>query len=595
MVIGVHPIGVRQCAERCRGTGYVVVHVVLDLVEAAADLELVPVTGEPGERRAHLIARPVVPRLLEARTAEVHAAAGAPAPASVGRLVLVVGGVERRDVLLPVLVVTDLGLEDHVVAEQAVPVGAEVDATDLRVVAQVGLGHERRVDEVGRVEVARHRGRIPEHAGGHRVAGIDLPGELGGVVVTLPLAQQLVALHQVVVDVEDLVDHLLVEVVRVVGGEVPELVLDQLAAQGEADVVLLVDRLDVAAGLRHQGLGPGRVAGVVDEQVAAQRVAARLGDHVDHAAEGAAVLGLVAAGLDLDLVDEVERDAGPGPALGRVGGVELVDHVAVLERRGTHDRRVALEPIIGDGAAVDRAGGQERHRGEVPSGRQIGQQPLVELRADRGGGDVDDRRLAGDQHRVGEHRGHRHLQRHDLLQGDPEILARDRLEAVEDELGPVGSGWQEHEPELPVGVGLGHARPLQIRGREGDHHPRQHLGALCDYGALNAAAAGLSHCRSSREEAQGDSHDGPFGGSHAGIPPWLFVGFAARAGAPGIVLSSSRVTHPLAPPSRLTALLLALTAWHPPFSGCSRAPVVRHPGGQLVTYPVGRLADCLFV
>jgi hypothetical protein len=72
-----------------------------------------------------------------------------------------------------------------------------------------------------------------------------------------------------------------------------------------------------------------------------QRVRAALGQHVDYAAGGLAVLSLVTAGLDLDLFHEIERRGvaqrpeydrvGPERAIPLVRDVDAVDDVLILE------------------------------------------------------------------------------------------------------------------------------------------------------------------------------------------------------------------------------------------------------------------------
>ena len=68
-------------------------------------------------------------------------------------------------------------------------------------------------------------------------------------------------------------------------------------------------------------------------------VAARLRDDVDDAAERAAVLGLVAARLDLDLLDELVVDGLALDSLEDVRRVDAVDGPLVLGRGRAVDRQ----------------------------------------------------------------------------------------------------------------------------------------------------------------------------------------------------------------------------------------------------------------
>src|SRR6266508_4695823 len=105
----------------------------------------------------------------------------------------------------------------------------------------------------------------------------------------------------------------------VVRGEEPEAVLEEVAAE----VRPVIGRLDVLESAESRGhpavvqesvvcfellLGAEALGSVVGEDVAMKLVATGLGDDVDDAAGGPAKLGLVAAGLDLDLLDELTVD-----------------------------------------------------------------------------------------------------------------------------------------------------------------------------------------------------------------------------------------------------------------------------------------------
>src|SRR5262249_60531895 len=92
---------------------------------------------------------------------------------------------------------------------------------------------------------------------------------------------------------------------------------------------------------------------VVPEEIAVELVATGLGDDVDHAAQRPPVLGLVAAELDLDLLDELVVEGLALVAQLDAGRVDAVDDVLVLERRGAVDR---------DAAGLVRAGSRRASR-----------------------------------------------------------------------------------------------------------------------------------------------------------------------------------------------------------------------------------------
>src|SRR5262249_46362597 len=77
---------------------------------------------------------------------------------------------------------------------------------------------------------------------------------------------------------------------------------------------------------------------VVPEDSAVELVPAGLRDHVDHAAGVATFLGLVAAGLDFDFLNELVVDVFALDALDDVRGVDTVDDETVLGRGRAVDR-----------------------------------------------------------------------------------------------------------------------------------------------------------------------------------------------------------------------------------------------------------------
>jgi hypothetical protein len=75
-------------------------------------------------------------------------------------------------------------------------------------------------------------------------------------------------------------------------------------------------------------------------------IAARLGNHVDDAAGGAPVLGLVAAGLDVDLLDELEVELLALEPVLHARGVDAVDEIRVLRARRAVDGDRVLVGVV---------------------------------------------------------------------------------------------------------------------------------------------------------------------------------------------------------------------------------------------------------
>jgi hypothetical protein len=84
-------------------------------------------------------------------------------------------------------------------------------------------------------------------------------------------------------------------------------------------------------------------------------VAARPGAHIDDPAQGASIFGLVAACLDLDLLDELDIDGLTLDSLQNVGRVDSIDDPQVLRGRGPVDRE--CEGTAQGGAEVKSTSG----------------------------------------------------------------------------------------------------------------------------------------------------------------------------------------------------------------------------------------------
>jgi hypothetical protein len=89
------------------------------------------------------------------------------------------------------------------------------------------------------------------------------------------------------------------------------------------------------------------VVAVADVEGPGEPVAARPGHEVDDAAGREAVLGLEAAGEELDLVDGVEVEVDRGGGHRRIGRVHAVDEVGVLaDRRPDLRLRNRPHPVL---------------------------------------------------------------------------------------------------------------------------------------------------------------------------------------------------------------------------------------------------------
>ena len=293
----------------------------------------------------------------------------------------------------------------------------------------------------------------------------------------------------------------------VVGAEEPEGVLQGETAEREAPVQPVVaghERIELGVlGVLVRGLQ--RVVVVVDEGLAMVLVAARLGDDVDDAARRAAELGLVAAGLDLELLDELV--------------VELLALCAVLDA-ARHDA-VDDEGVFEAGRAVDDDGVGERRgvgvlgrdtRRDLHDGRVVapGRQGLhlatVDVVADR-------RRILLDEGRRPRHddlrRGRRtqlHVVRRRLAEGDRD-RGLDPREALERGRHLVDPGRQKDEAVGPRGIRDARARSLEGHPAGLDRHARQGA-ALFVRDVADDVSGGLSQDERSGEDEKEEGGDG---------------------------------------------------------------------------------------
>ena len=112
-------------------------------------------------------------------------------------------------------------------------------------------------------------------------------------------------------------------------------------------------------------------------------IAARPGHRVDHATGAAAELDRVAAGLDLELVEEREWRSGETLPPIEVGDVEAIDEHRVLGHR-----RAAEGDAAEAGVAADHARRQQRHRSQALVHRHPRQFFAVDVGGRLGGEDI---------------------------------------------------------------------------------------------------------------------------------------------------------------------------------------------------------------
>ena len=154
-----------------------------------------------------------------------------------------------------------------------------------------------------------------------------------------------------------------------VGGEEVRLVLHDRAAERAAVLVALVVLLvgSVARSSRSRSSRSSRVA-EEREPAAAVVVRAALGDDVHHAAVAAAVLGLVALGDEVELLDRLEREELQQAADRVVVVVAAVDLVVDVAAVAAADLRRELRALgrVGVEAEAD-ARDRDRRVGELPA------------------------------------------------------------------------------------------------------------------------------------------------------------------------------------------------------------------------------------
>ena len=277
--------------------------------------------------------------------------------------------------------------QDAVVAHRLVVAAVTVNRAEARRVRALerrrplgAVGAVRRIAEEGRVEPVLCRCLVA-----------DLGGVPVGVTVLVDLAErregetgrrhQLGALHR-----------------RVVGPEEEQAVLEDRPPDRESALSRpRTGRVD--RPVRRSERGPRRLERFrsgVGEHASPELIRPALRDHVDDAAGRLAGLGLEPGGLDLDLLDEVERDpvakrlerhgVRPGGAVAGFRDVHTVDDEVVLEAAAAGDRGVG-----GAGAAPAADAGRDvEDVGELPADREAVQRAAFKPRPRGGRGGVDD-------------------------------------------------------------------------------------------------------------------------------------------------------------------------------------------------------------
>ena len=211
----------------------------------------------------------------------------------------------------------------------------------------------------------------------------------------------------------------------------------------------------------------------IAERGAAEPVAAALGDDVDHAPHRLPVLRLVAAGLHLHFLDEVERRGvaeraeddrvAAQRAVPLIGDVHPVDDVLVVEAGAARDGRVGTA----DAAAAADAGGQIDRVAEAATDGHALQQIAGQHRAGGGGGGVHDHGGTTDFDGLGQ-AAHLHLDRElgCLTEADGHAPDLHDSEALNLGAHVVGARYEEGGLKTPFGVG--HDRTRALRSGHGD-------------------------------------------------------------------------------------------------------------------------------
>ncbi len=286
--------------------------------------------------------------------------------------------------------------------------------------------------------------------------------------------------------------------------EEPELVLEDRPAEGH--LVGGHHLIDVRVARERRQ----RLPAVVDErrpEGPGEAVAARLRDHVDHAALEPAVLRRDVAGRDLGLLHGVLDVERTGLLAQVLVHVDAVDQVEVVVGQRARDHDVAAGAVADRGRRHDRRGVQRAPPRDVLDGRRL----------ERGRHRRRHRRLGGGaRHRDRlRHGGHRQLHVHregiGHLQADRLF---DRRETLELEGHRVVTRGQERDDVVAVGRRHDGTHALQHRRGRGHGDARQHqtvrVRDVAGDGARGIALGkdGAGQCQErQREDQRSRAHD----------------------------------------------------------------------------------------
>jgi hypothetical protein len=290
--------------------------------------------------------------------------------------------------------------------------------------------------------------------------------------------------------------------VQLLGDEEVELVVDQGAAEGPAEVVAIEGVLGLARLLQEVVRGVQRVVAPEVEGAAVERVLAAAGDDVDLRARGLAELGAVAVAMDLELLDGLDRGVDEDRAVAAdvvvVGAVDR-PHVGVDRAPGDGEVDAAHEALVGDVEArlgladaghqqreLDEVAAVERQLADLLAGDEAGDVAALGLHLDGGGLDADRLRHAArlELDVLGAHVGH--VEQEALVEGALESgVAHLDLVAADGEVGEgVGPDRARERALRQTGVFAlqGDLRPRDHRPRGVRHRPAQRgAGALGEH------------------------------------------------------------------------------------------------------------------
>ena len=463
-------------------------------------------------------------------------------------LVGLVVEIEARDGVRVAQLVRHLGrvelLELVLDQRRARVVGRAVRALDVgeRQVLQHRRG--RRVDAAGRDPVAGERLAGQRIVDGHeRAGGVGRLREVAGAFERRRHRDAGVARLDVVVAL----------------GREPEerAVAEHRPADGAAAEVVRAVRL-AEPGLLAEvvvGLAPDRAG--LHEAGAVQAVGAGPQRRVEHAAAGAAHLGIVGVDLHLHVLERLDARVGGG-AVAQVGDGDAVERVVVATAGAAAERQQRGVGLVLLAVELGVAGGDHRrHRradqeGGASGGRQRLHVGLVEDRADRRVRSLDPGRLAGDVHRLLEAADlELHVQRQELLRADLHAALGHGLEARHRDLDAVQARREVRQVVLASRVGHRRSRDVGLLV------DRRHFGARHDaggivHGAADAALIALGRARTSQTDdgAHDRQHDAQ--SMHTPTPSTCqsFHGAAGTGRRPGsdAAVVQARVRRRAAPP-----------------------------------------------